>query len=76
MIMRHENQFGYLSLSDADTGVSFLIKADKITFIGRAVDEGNKNYSYISTGSDENYEVRETFDQILEQLENIHPSLR
>ena len=76
MVMLQENQFGYLSLSDADTGVGLLIKADKITFIGHAVDEGDKNYSYISTGSDENYEVRESFEQILEQLENIHPSLR
>ena len=70
-------QFGYLLLQDVDFETNFvLIKANKILSIRNALDEEDKPYSYIDVGSDDNYAVRESFEEILNKLEAIHPSLR
>ena len=70
-------QFGYLLLQDVDFETNFvLIKANKILSIRNALDEEDKPYSYIDVGLDDNYAVRESFEEILNKLESIHPSLR
>jgi len=70
-------QFGYLLLQDVDFETNFvLIKANKILSIRNALDEEDKPYSYIDVGLDDNYAVRESFEEILNKLEAIHPSLR
>lgn len=68
-----ENKNGYLLLSYGvkdDLRSPILIKANKITSItdfngGSRIDV-----------AEETYGVMESMDEILEQLENIHPSLR
>lgn len=68
-----ENKHGYLLLSygvNDDTRSPILIKANKIT----AIRDFN-GASRIDL-ADATYEVMESIDEILEQLENIHPSLR
>jgi hypothetical protein len=77
MIMRHENQFGYLLLYQVQDERGVLIKANKITSISwplSGMSEAVKSVIY--TDDNEMFYIGETVEQILEQLENIHPSLR
>ena len=68
-----ENKHGYLLLSYGikdDLRSPILIKANKITTMT------DFNGSTRIDVSEETYEVMEDMDEILQQLENIHPSLR
>lgn len=68
-----ENKNGYLLLSYGvkdDLRSPILIKANKITSIT------DFNGASRIDVAEETYEVMESMDEILEQLENIHPSLR
>jgi len=77
MIMLTENQFGYLSLYQVQDERGVLIKANKITAIAWPLSGmPDAVRSVIYTDDDEIFYIGETVDQILEQLENIHPSLR
>ena len=77
MQMLPENQFGYLSLYQVQDGRGVLIKADKITAISYPLDGMPDTVrSVIYTLDDEMFYIGETIDEIFEQLENIHPSLR
>ena len=69
-------QFGYLSLTN-DVDEKVLIKANKITAIQQY--EENVENIFLSTiyaCSDDVFTVVESFEQILAQLESIHPTLR
>jgi len=73
MMVMPENKFGYLSLSlkgDEDVA-GVLISARRIACILPGEDYG----SHISFGGKDGIVVVETVDEILEQLENIHPSM-
>lgn len=77
MIMLPENQFGYLFLFDPIEGKGIYIKANKITAIKHPIDGNPEEInSVIWTDDDEMFYVGETMDQIFDQLENIHPTLR
>lgn len=77
MVVLHENQFGYLSLYQVLDERGILIKANKITAISHPLNGmPDAVKSVIYTDDDEMFYVGETVDQILEQLENIHPTLR
>ena len=70
-------QFGYLVLNDADFEENYiLVKANKILSIRNGIDDEGASYSFVDVGLDENYTVKETVDEILKQIEAIHPSLR
>jgi hypothetical protein len=89
MDVEPENKFGYLSLNtvvdfdaDEDNGVSvkILVKANKIKSI-RKIDDNESTvlvwgFSEISLGNDEDLIVEEKIEEILAQLENIHPDMR
>lgn len=69
-----ENKYGYLLLStgsDEELRSLILVKANKIL----ALREFNSQ-TRIYVTDDNVFDVMETIDEILEQLENIHPSLR
>ena len=70
-------QFGYLTLTN-DDGNLLLIKANKITAIDTYIDDLDSefNETHIYTSESEEFHVSETIEQILTQLEAIHPSLR
>jgi len=72
MQMLVENQFGYLLLKGAANGNSVYIKANKIT----SIDYDINNTVTITTDGDLGYLVTDTIEEILAQLENVHPSLR
>ena len=77
MIMLPENQFGYLCLFDPIEEKGLYIKANKITAIKHPLSGGPEEIkSVIWTEDDEMFYVGERVDQIFEQLENIHPTLR
>ena len=67
-----ENKFGYLLLKNFGGGKGIYVKADKITHLTHDDEDDsvwvNFGEAYIN--------VTDTIDEILEQLENIHPSLR
>jgi hypothetical protein len=68
-----ENKNGYLLLSAAtsdDDCSPVLVKANKISAI-REIHGATRIYAYDNT-----YDVTEDIDDILTQLDNIHPSLR
>lgn len=68
-----ENQFGYLRLTYSPDDEVILVKANTIKTIDN---ENNEDQTTISF-SDEHYiSVNQTMKQIIEQLENIHPTLR
>lgn len=72
-------QFGYLSLTDVDEDhKGVLVKADKIVGIEGRLDEEDMPYSVVRTVGSEfcAFFVKESFEQILEQLESIHPHMR
>jgi hypothetical protein len=78
-----ENKFGFLLLGEKDNEElkGLLVKANKIASITHP-DEDDKEYHpwcksvvYINSTGD-HYRVTDTVDEILEQLENIHPNLR
>ena len=74
-----ENKFGYLLLGITDKAggrIGVLVKADKIAVIAHSNIHGLDN-TLISFGDgDSDVYVADTVDEILEQLENIHPNLR
>jgi len=79
-----ENKFGYLCLgvmSDEGERVGLYVKANKIALISHPDDDELqyhpwcKSVVYLNSTGDYN-RVVDTIDEILEQLENIHPSLR
>lgn len=74
-----ENKFGYLLLGidDKNDGrIGVLVKANKIAVIAHSDIRGLDN-TLISFGDgDSDIYVEDTIDEILEQLENIHPNLR
>ena len=68
-----ENKYGYLLLStgyDEERLSPMLVKANKITGL-RYFNDQTRIYV-----DDHAFEVMEDIDEILAQLENIHPSLR
>jgi hypothetical protein len=72
MQVMKENKFGYLTLTDSGDQTSLFIKANKITLMMYAVNGKIVIFGNNKTG----VVVDETIDEILEQLENIHPSMR
>lgn len=73
MKLHSANQFGYLHLTYSPDNEVILVKANTIKTIDN---ENNEDQTTISF-SDEHYvSVNETMKQIIEQLENIHPTLR
>lgn len=79
MVGLPENKFGYLRLVETQEDRGVYIKANKIIAITHILPgpglEGIKSVVW-TNDSDETFYVAETVDQIFEQLENIHPSLR
>lgn len=75
----NENKFGYLCLFEPQEDRGVYIKANEIIAITHVMSgsglEGIKSVVW-TNDSDEIFYVAETVDQIFEQLENIHPSLR
>jgi hypothetical protein len=73
MMVMPENKFGYLSLSltNGEETAGVLVSAKRIACILPGEDYG----SHISFGGKDGIVVAETVDKILEQLENIHPSM-
>ena len=73
-------QFGYLALTDADDEGRILVKAYKIAGIHNRVstDEDDNEYSFtiIRIADEVDFYVKETLEQILDQLESIHPHMR
>ena len=78
-----ENKFGYLCLGHIVDGerVGLYVKANKIAFLTYPEGEDAeyhpwcKSIVYVNSTGDW-HRVADTIDEILEQLENIHPSLR
>lgn len=64
-------QFGYLSLTHGD-GATVLIKANKI----KAIEYYEEDRSVIYFDEQSQYFVDQKIEEILSQLEAIHPSLR
>jgi hypothetical protein len=89
MDVEPENKFGYLSLttvvnSDEDGSnnifVKILVKANKIKSI-REIDSSEPtafvwSFSEISVGDKKYITVEESIEEIIKQLENIHPDMR
>lgn len=69
-----ENKFGYLLLKGAKNGKGIYIKANKITSFD--YEEGKDDILVVTVVGEFSYLVTDTIDEILEQLDNIHPSLR
>ena len=70
-------QFGYIILRDFEDNLPILIKANKIVGIEIDFCGVEMKRSIIRTVSAEcAFFVKETHEEILEKLENIHPSLR
>lgn len=72
-----ENKFGYLCLGHivGKERIGVYIKANKINQLSHLEIGPNKTAIYVD--NDDNHTlVVDTIDEILEQLENIHPSLR
>lgn len=70
-----ENKFGYIKLTYSPDKDNVLIKANQIKLIHEGSDEfPNAVISFGSYKSE--IHVNESVETILEQLENIHPSLR
>lgn len=70
--MHPENQFGYLRLTYSPDNLAILVKANTIKTL-----DNNESEETIVSFSDEHYiHVNQTVSQIIEQLENIHPTLR
>lgn len=63
-------QFGYLELYNTENKKTVLIKANQITAI-----TPNDSGTFIEISNLDFY-VSQTVDQIIDQLECIHPSLR
>ena len=75
MSMLTENKFGYLSLFDLEREQGVLVKANKITAITHSVEDESGDIGSVVCVDGEAFYVKETMDQILEQLENIHPNM-
>jgi hypothetical protein len=70
-------QFGYLSLHEIMDNRDVLIKANKINAICEPLDGMPEEVGcVVYTSIDEMFYFSETIDQVLQKLENIHPSLR
>ena len=67
-----ENKFGYLLLCENRSKKGIYVKANKISHISYS----EFNTVLIHVDDQDAICVREKIDEILEQLENIHPSLR
>ena len=65
------NKFGFLKLSNIDDGSEYIVKANKIHSINMA-----NNFVVVGSDAAGGIPVFETLEDIIEQLENIHPSLR
>lgn len=73
MVVYLENNLGYLRLTYSPDNEIILVKANTI----KTLDNSNSDESTTVSFSDEHYiAVNEKIDEILEQLENIHPTLR
>jgi len=71
------SQFGYLSLHEIMDNRDVLIKANKINAICEPLDGMPEEVGcVVYTSIDEMFYFSETIDQVLQKLENIHPSLR
>jgi hypothetical protein len=69
-------QFGYLTLTN-DVDDKILIKANKITAIEHYESDGNAPFqTVIYVGDEDSFQVVQSVEQILSQLEGVHPSLR
>lgn len=68
-----ENQLGYLRLTYSPDDEVILVKANTIKTIDN---QNSEDETTISFSDDHNISVNQTIKQILEQLENIHPTLR
>lgn len=67
-----ENKFGYLLLKRFINGKGIYVKANQIASICYDDDDS----ILIDMKYDLEINVSDTIDEILEQLENIHPSMR
>ncbi len=85
--MENYHKLGYIKVSEYDLdpdvgGVvsTVYVKANKISVIDCLGDEKEPAYGttriYINGDHGFAYEVKETAQEIFEQLENIHPTLR
>jgi hypothetical protein len=73
MMTYPENQFGYLRLTYSPENEVILVKANTI----KTIDNENSDDQTTISFSDEHYiSVNQTMEQIIEQLENIHPTIR
>ena len=70
-----ENKFGFLCLKSANTNKAVYIRANMISAFDYTESNDSPILVYI-VGDDNPLCVSDTFDEILEQLENIHPNLR
>jgi len=72
-----ENKFGYLCLGYIvmKERIGVYVKANKILTMSHSDVGPHKTIIFFGSG-DANLYVVDTIDEILEQLENIHPSLR
>jgi len=77
MIALPENKYGYLCLYEPEENRGVYIKANTISSISPVTDalKDEDIKTIISTNYQNVFYVGETIDQILEQLENIHPSM-
>lgn len=73
-----ENKFGYLLLGVAvdEDRIGVLVKANKINSLSHDIDSAVNATIVNLVGQDDAIHVMDTIDEILEQLENIHPNLR
>ncbi len=67
-----ENKFGYLLLKHFATGKGLYVKANQILSIQYDFEDDTM---WINQNGFE-HNVSDTIDDILEQLENIHPDMR
>lgn len=67
-----ENKFGFLLLKRLVDGKGVYVKANKIALMYYDTDDS----VIVDFFNEMSVNVSDTIDEILEQLENIHPSLR
>lgn len=67
-------QLGYLSLTDPDNKTEILIKSNKILAIEPLYNDNKREITFIYLDDDFYFRVLESPEEILKQLENIHPS--
>lgn len=69
-------QFGFLTLTQIENGLTIFIKANKISTFSRIGDEDGEIVTCVYLDGDNIFSVFESMQDILNQLEAIHPSLR